>query len=112
MDLYYAGLDVLRTALLFVGSVVIFTGIVWAVIGTFQAGFGPHVPQRIVGHMALGLEFFIGAGLLNLILDPTWTAVQVTALIIVVRKLITISFDRLVRGSGEGQPIPDEDARR
>ncbi len=102
MDLYYAGLDVLRTALLFVGSVVIFIGVVWAVFETFRAGFGPHIARRIVDHMALGLEFFIGAGLLNLILDPTWTAIQVAALIIVVRKLVTISFDRLLRGSGEG----------
>ena len=102
MDLYYAGLDVLRTSLLFVGSVVIFIGVVWAVLGALRAGFGPHVPRRIVGHMALGLEFFIGASLLNLILDPTWTAIQVAALTIIVRKLVTISFDRLVRGSGEG----------
>lgn len=100
--MYYAGLDVLRTSLLFVGSVVIFIGVVWAVFGALRAGFGPHLPRRIVGHMALGLEFFIGAGLLNLILDPTWTAIQVAALTIIVRKLVTISFDRLVRGSGEG----------
>ncbi len=102
MDLYYAGLDILRTSLLFVGSVVIFIGVVWAVLGVLKTGFGPHVPQRIVGHMALGLEFFIGAGLLNLILDPTWTAIQVAALTIIVRKFVTISFDRLARGSGEG----------
>jgi uncharacterized membrane protein len=102
MELYYAGLDVLRTSLLFVGSVVIFIGVVWAVLGALQAGFGPHVPRRIVGHMALGLEFFIGAGLLNLMLDPTWTAIQVATLTIIVRKLVTISFDRLARGSGEG----------
>src|SRR5918998_4814747 len=102
VDLYYAGVDVLRTSLLFVGSMVIFIGVVWAVLGAFQAGFGPHVPRRIVGHMALGLEFFIGAGLLNLILDPTWTAIQVAALTIIVRKLVTISFDRLAHGSGEG----------
>jgi uncharacterized membrane protein len=102
VDLYYAGLDVLRTALLFVGSVVIFIGVVWAVLGALRAGFGPHVPRRIVGHMALGLEFFIGAGLLNLILDPTWTAIQVAALTILVRKLITVSVDRLAHGSGEG----------
>src|SRR3990170_1896252 len=102
MEMYYAGLDVLRTSLLFVGSVVIFIGVVWAVLGALRAGFGSHVPRRIVGHMALGLEFFIGAGLLNLILDPTWTAIQVAALTIIVRKLVTISFDRLVRGSGEG----------
>jgi hypothetical protein len=35
-------------------------------------------------------------------INPTWTAVQVTALIIVVRKLVTISFNGLGRGSGEG----------
>jgi uncharacterized membrane protein len=102
VDLYLAGLDVLRTALLLVGSVIIFIGVVWAVLATLRVGFGPHIPRRIVDHMALGLEFFIGAGLLNLIINPTWTAVQATALIIVVRKLITISFNRLVRGSGEG----------
>ena len=102
MDLYYVGLDVLRTALLFVGSVVIFIGVVWAVLEALRVGFGPHVPRRVVDHMALGLEFFIGVGLLNLIINPTWTAVQVTALIIVVRKLVTISFNRLARGSGEG----------
>ena len=102
MDLYYLGLDVVRTALLLVGSVVIFIGVVGAVLETLRVGFGPHSPRRIVAHMALGLEFFIGAGLLNLIINPTWTAVQVTALIIVVRKLVTISFNRLARGSGEG----------
>ena len=102
MDLYYLGLDVLRTTLLFVGSVVIFIGVVWTVLEALRVGFGPHVPRRIVDHMALGLEFFIGAGLLNLIINPTWTAVQVTALIIVVRKLVTISFNRLARGNGEG----------
>ena len=102
MDLYYVGLDVLRSVLLFVGSVVIFVGVVWAVLETLRVGFGPHVPRRVVENMVLGLEFFIGAGLLNLIINPTWTAVQVTALIIVVRKLVTISFNRLARGSGEG----------
>ena len=60
MDLYYAGLDVLRTALLFVGSVVIFIGVVRAVLGALRAGFGLHVPRRIVSHMALGLEFLSG----------------------------------------------------
>jgi len=102
VDLYYAGLDVLRTALLFVGSAVIFIGVVWAVLGALRAGFGPHVLRRIVGHMALGLETFIGAGLLNVIPDPTWTAIQVAAQTVVVRKLITSSVDRLARGGGEG----------
>jgi uncharacterized membrane protein len=86
---------------LFVGSVVII-GVTWAVLETLRVGFGPHVPRRMVDNMALGLEFFIGAGLLSLMINPTWTAVQVTALIIVVRKLVTISFNGLGRGSGEG----------
>jgi uncharacterized membrane protein len=47
----------------------------------------------------LGLEFFIGAGLLNLILNPTWAAVITAALIIVVRRLITLSLDHLMRQS-------------
>ena len=102
MDLYYVGLDVLRSALLFVGSLVIFIGVAWAVLEALRVGFGPHVPRRMVDNMALGLEFFIGAGLLSLMINPTWTAVQVTTLIIVVRKLVTISFNRLERGSGEG----------
>ncbi|MCA1737811.1 MAG: DUF1622 domain-containing protein [Actinobacteria bacterium] len=99
MDLYYAGLDVLRMSLLFVGSVVIFIGVVRAALGALRAGPGSRAPQRIIDGMALGLEFFIGAGLLNLILNPTWTAVQVAALTIVTRKLITISLNRLARGS-------------
>ena len=100
MEMYYAGLDVLRTSLLFVGSVVIFIGVVWAVLGALRPGSVRTSPGG-VGHMALGLGF-IGASLLNPILDPTWTAIQVAALTIIVRKLVTISFDRLVRGSGEG----------
>ena len=63
MEMYYAGLDVLRTSLLFVGSVVIFIGVVWAVLGALRTGFGPHVPRRIVGHMALGLGFYRGQSL-------------------------------------------------
>jgi uncharacterized membrane protein len=43
-----------------------------------------------------GLEFFIGATILNLVLNPTWAA-QMTVLTIVVRKLVTLSFDRLAR---------------
>jgi uncharacterized membrane protein len=47
--------------------------------------------------VSLGLEFFVGATILNLILNPTWTAVGTTALTIVTRKLITLSFDRLAQ---------------
>ena len=47
--------------------------------------------------LALGLEFFVGATILNLILRPTWAAVAITALTIAVRKLITLSLGRLAR---------------
>jgi uncharacterized membrane protein len=52
-------------------------------------------------HAALGLEFFVGATILNLVLRPTWTAVATTALTIVVRKLLTFSLGRAAR---EGRP--------
>ena len=99
MDFYYAGLDVLRTSLLLVGSLVIFAGIVRTALETIRRGPGPHIPRRIVQHMALGLEFFVGASILNLILNPTWAVVAATALIILTRKLITLSLNRLARES-------------
>ena len=55
-------------------------------------------PRRMASHVALGLEFFIGVTILNLVLNPTWAAAQMTVLTIVVRKLVTLSFDRLARG--------------
>ena len=51
----------------------------------------------MASHVALGLEFFIGATILNLVLNPTWAAAQMTVLTIVVRKLVTLSLDRLAR---------------
>ncbi len=97
MDLYYAGLDVLRMSLLFVGGVVIFIGATRAVMEAVRFGPSPRVPRRILDHMSLGLEFFIGAGLLNLMLNPTWATVTTAAVIIVTRKLITFSLRRLAR---------------
>jgi hypothetical protein len=41
---------------------------------------------------------FIGATIPILALKPTWAAAQMTVLTIVVRKLVTPSFDRLARG--------------
>jgi uncharacterized membrane protein len=102
MDLYYYVLNVLRTSLLLLGSVVIFIGIVQTAFEALRINPGLHVPRRIMDHIALGLEFFVGAGLLNLILNPTWTSVQVAVLIIVVRKLITLSLNRLSQKSSEG----------
>jgi uncharacterized membrane protein len=45
-------------------------------------------------HVALDLEFFIGATILKLILSPTWRAVATTNLTIMVRKLVTLSLGR------------------
>jgi uncharacterized membrane protein len=99
MDLYQAGVDLLRMSLLLVGSLVVFIGVARAVAGALRLGPGPHIPQRILDHTALGLEFFIGAGLLSLTLNPTWAAVMTAALIIAVRKLITLSLGQLAWGS-------------
>jgi uncharacterized membrane protein len=99
VSLYYTSLEVLRTSLLLVGSILIFAGLVHAAFEAFLHGPSLMVTQHIVAHAALGLEFFIGAGLLNLILNPTWAAVITAALIIVVRKLITLSLDHLMRQS-------------
>ena len=97
MNLYYMALNILRMFLLLVGSAVIFVGITRAVLEALRIRSGRLVATRISDHIALGLEFFIGATILNLILNPTWAAIQTTALTIVVRKLITLSFDRLAQ---------------
>ena len=97
MNLYYMVLNILRMFLLLVGSAVIFVGITRAVLEALRIRSGRLVATRISDHIALGLEFFIGATILNLVLNPTWVAIQTTALTIIVRKLITISFNRLAQ---------------
>jgi uncharacterized membrane protein len=97
MNLYYMVLNILRMFLLLVGSAVIFVGITRAVLEALRIRSGRLVATWISDHIALGLEFFIGATILNLILNPTWVAIQTTALTIIVRKLITISFNRLAQ---------------
>jgi len=99
VGLYYTALEVLRTSLLLVGSILIFAGLAQAASEALRHGPGPMVPRQIVAHAALGLEFFIGASLLNLILNPTWAAVSAAALTIVTRKLVTLSLNRLARES-------------
>jgi uncharacterized membrane protein len=99
MDLYHAALNVLRTSMLLVGSLVIFTGLVRAALEAGGAGGRGRVARQIGAHAALGLEFFVGATILNLVLNPTWAAVATTALTIVVRKLITLSLGRSAQGS-------------
>jgi uncharacterized membrane protein len=99
MDLYHAAVNALRMAALLVGSLIIFFGIVRAALEARGAGGRSRVARRITDHAALGLEFFVGATILNLILNPTWPAVAATGLTIAVRQLITLSFRSLARGN-------------
>jgi uncharacterized membrane protein len=97
VELYRAAVDVLRMFMLLVGSAVIFIGIARGLLEARGAGGRGRVARRIATHASLGLEFFVGATILNLILRPTWAAVAATALTIVVRKLITLSLGRSAR---------------
>ena len=97
MELYRAAVDVLRMFMLLVGSAVIFIGIARGLLEARGAGGRGRVARRIATHASLGLEFFVGATILNLILRPTWAAVAATAVTIVVRKLITLSLGRSAR---------------
>jgi uncharacterized membrane protein len=89
----------LRLSILLVGSLVIFVGIAQAALEARRAEGEGRVARRIGAHAALGLEFFVGATILNLILNSTWTAVATTALTIAVRKLITLSLNRSTQES-------------
>ena len=97
MDLYHAMVNVLRMSLLLAGSVVIFAGIARAALEALRAGSARPFARRMASQVALGLEFFIGATILNLVLSPTWAAAQMAVLPIVVRELVTLSLDRLAR---------------
>ena len=99
MSFYDAALNALRIFTLMAGSLVIFLGIMQATREARGAGGRGRVARRIADHAALGLEFFVGATILNLILSPTWTAVALTALTIAIRQLITLSFKIQARGS-------------
>ena len=97
MDLYATAIDVLRTSLLLVGSLVVFVGISQAILEALRSRSGQRVPRQIMAQAALGLEFFVGATILNLILNPSWAAIQTTILTIVIRQLITLSLNRQTR---------------
>jgi uncharacterized membrane protein len=97
MDVYHTGLAVLRTSLLLVGSVVILVGIARGAFGALRERSSGPVARHVAAHTELALEFFVGATILNLILTPTWAAIQTTAVTIAVRKLITLSLGRLAR---------------
>ncbi len=92
MDTYDAVLNVARVFLLVVGVVIVFIGIVRSVPAARGEGGRRQVARLLGDHAALGLDFFVGATILNLILNPTWAAVATTALTILVRKLITYSL--------------------
>jgi uncharacterized membrane protein len=84
-------------ASLFAGSLVIFLGIVRAAPEALGAGGRSRVARRIGDHASLGLEFFVAATILNLILNPTWLAVATTALTIAIRQLLTLSLRSAAR---------------
>jgi uncharacterized membrane protein len=85
--------------MLLVGSLMIFAGLARAALEALLHGPSTRIPQEIVTHAALGLEFFVGAGILNLVLNPTWAVVSTVAVTIVTRKLLTLSLNRLARAN-------------
>ena len=100
MGSYYAAVDLLRLLALGVGSFVIFAGIVRGALVARGAGGTARVARQIGDHAALGLDFFVGATLLNLAINSTWTAVATIAIVIVVRKLLTFSVGLQRREAG------------
>lgn len=99
MEAYHAALETTRLALLVIGSLVIAGGIARSVPEAFGPGGRVRVARRLTESAALGLEYFVGATILNLVLDPTWAAVAATATTILVRKLITSSLGRVAHES-------------
>ena len=97
MEAYQAALGTARILLLFVGSFVITFGIARALFAVQGPGGRVRVAQRIGEHAALGLDYFVGATILNLALNPTWAAVATTALTIAIRKTLTFSLGRSAR---------------
>ncbi len=104
MGYYQAAVDGMRVFSLVAGSLVIFVGIVAAALEARGPGGRGRVARRMGEHVALGLEFYIGATILKLILSPTWEAVATTALTIVVRKLVTLSLGRSAEAADAGIP--------
>jgi uncharacterized membrane protein len=92
MHAYQGAVDLLRWFALSVGSFVIFVGIARGAVAARGAGGRARAARQIGEHAGLGLDFFVGATLLNLAIDPTWTALATTAITIVVRKLLTFSL--------------------
>ncbi len=99
METYQAALGTARILLLFVGSFVITFGIAHALFAAHGPGGRARVARQIGEHAALGLDYFVGATILNLALNPTWAAVATTALTIAIRKTLTLSLGRSARSS-------------
>ncbi|CAN5752340.1 hypothetical protein BH18ACT11_BH18ACT11_07030 [soil metagenome] len=104
MDVYYAAVNAMRLFALSVGSFVILTGIARGALAAYGAGGRARAARQIGEHAALGLDLFVGATLLNLAIDPTWTAVATTAIIIVLRKLLTFSLSLPLRRQADPGP--------
>ena len=99
MDLYREALYLLRILALTVGITAIFIGVVRGALAARGTGGRSRVAEQILGHASLGLEFFVGATLLNLVLNPTLVAAATTATTIVVRKLLTFSLGLQARNA-------------
>lgn len=97
MEAYQAMLGAARILILFMGSLVIVVGIARALPAARGPGGRGRVARQIGEHAALGLDYFVGATILNLALNPTWAALATTALTIVVRKTLTLSLGRAAR---------------
>ena len=97
MEVYQAALSTARILLLFVGSFVIVFGIARALPAARGPGGPGRVARRIGENAALGLDYFVGATILNLVINPTWAAIATTALTIAVRKTLTFSLGRFAR---------------
>lgn len=98
MELYREAVSSLRVLALAVGTLVIFLGIMRATRVASGAGGRSRAAGSILEHASLGLESFVGATLLNLVLNPTLTAAATTATTIVVRKPLTFSLGLATRG--------------
>ena len=97
MEAYHAAIGVLRTTCLLAGSFTIFLGILRATPEIFAADGRVRVARMVRDHVALGLEFFVAATLLNLILNPSWAAVAATAVTIAIRQVLTYSLRSALR---------------
>jgi uncharacterized membrane protein len=98
VEVYETVVNLLLAFALAVGSAVIFAGIVRGALVARGPGGRIRVARQIGEHAALGLDFFVGATLLNLAINPTLVSAATTALTIVVRKLVTLSLDLPWRG--------------